>query len=295
MRPNKNYHNQRYLCKDCGKSFSANLGFEGLKHEPAVVARAINMRFSGMSLRAISCNLAQDGAHVRYRTVLNWVEGCVALAEPYVETLRPAVSRVWRVDELVVRVGPKDHVEYVVSMLDTVTRYDLALQAAAHKGTSDVAPLFEQAAALAGAFPTVLVSDKAPNFHAAWKELYRAKNFMQPPTFHVRHIHAGRADRNNQMERFNRELRALEKATRGVKTMRASLFRGMRIHHNFVRPHMGLGSSGDGHDRLTPARAAKILVEGRNVWITLIQNARLLRLRGAAEAAAASAAAAAST
>ena len=295
-RPNKNYVNQRYRCKDCGKSFSGNLGFERRKHEPAVVARALNMRFSGMSLRAISCTLAQDGVYVRYRTVLNWVEGCVGLAEPYVETLRPAVSPVWRVDELVFGVGPKGGLGCVVSILDAMTRYNLALQAVASKGTSDVVPLFKRAAALAGAVPTVLVSDMAANFHAAWKETYRARNFMHPPTFHVRHIHAGRADRNNnQMERFNRELRALERAARGVKAMHTSLFRGMRIHHNFVRPHMGLGSSGDGHDRLTPARAAKIIVEGRNVWITLVQHGRLHQMRGAAEAAAAAAAAAAAS
>ena len=177
-----------------------------------------------MSLRAVCCNLAQDGVCVRPRTVLNWVEGFVALA---------------------------------------------------------------------GAVPTVLVSDMAANVHAAWKETYRARNFMQPPTFHVRHIHAGRADRNNnQTERFNRELRALERATRGVKTMRTSLFRGMWMHHNFVRPHMGRGSSGDGHDRMTQARAAKIIVKERNVWIALVKNGRLHQLRCAAEAAAAAATAA---
>lgn len=161
-------------------------------------------------------------------------------------------------------------------MLDSLTRHNLALQDAACKGTSDMAPLFESAAGLAGFVPTVLASDKAGNVHAAWKDLYRAKNFMQPPTFHVWHIHAGRTDRNNsQMERFNRELRAFERCAGGIKTMRTSPFRGMRIHHNFVRPRMGLGSGWDGHDGLTPARAARIFVQGQNVWMALVQNARL--------------------
>ena len=61
----------RYLCHDCGKSFSANLGFEKRKYDPTVVTRALGMRFSGTSLRAICCNLAQDGIFVRPRTVLN--------------------------------------------------------------------------------------------------------------------------------------------------------------------------------------------------------------------------------
>ena len=61
--------------------------------------------------------------------------------------------------------------------------------------------------------------------------------------------------------------------------MRTSPFRGMRIHHNFVRPRMGLGSGGDGHGGLTPARAARIFVQGQNVWMTLVQNARLHQRR----------------
>jgi hypothetical protein len=41
---------------------------------------------------------------------------------------------------------------------------------------------------------------------------------------------------------------------------------GMRIYHNFVKPHMAL------HGK-TPAEAADIKVEGENKWLTLIQNA----------------------
>lgn len=40
----------------------------------------------------------------------------------------------------------------------------------------------------------------------------------------------------------------------------------MQIHHNFIRPHMGLNGQ-------TPAEAAGIRVEGENKWLTIIQNA----------------------
>lgn len=165
-------------------------------------------------------------------------------------------------------------------MLDSLTLHNLALQDAACRGTSDMAPLFEPAAGLAGFVPTVLASDKAGNFHAAWKDPYRAKNFMQPPTFHVWDIHAGRTDRNNGPDV------AVQQGAAGVRDVR----RGHQdhadlavprdgIHHNFVRPRTGLGSGGDGHDGLTPARAARIFVQGQNVWMTLVQNARLHQRR----------------
>jgi hypothetical protein len=41
---------------------------------------------------------------------------------------------------------------------------------------------------------------------------------------------------------------------------------GMRIYHNFVRPHMAL-------DGKTPAEKAGIEVKGKDKWLTLIQNA----------------------
>ena len=41
---------------------------------------------------------------------------------------------------------------------------------------------------------------------------------------------------------------------------------GMQIHHNYIRTHMGL--NGD-----TPADRAGIKINGKNKWITIIQNA----------------------
>jgi putative transposase len=42
--------------------------------------------------------------------------------------------------------------------------------------------------------------------------------------------------------------------------------KGYQIFHNYIRPHQGLKGK-------TPAEACGITVEGKNKWITLIQNA----------------------
>jgi hypothetical protein len=62
---------------------------------------------------------------------------------------------------------------------------------------------------------------------------------------------------NNKMERMNGELRDREKVVRGVKKDDSPLLDGLRIYHNFVRPHMGLEGK-------TPAEVAGIKVEGRD-------------------------------
>ena len=72
---------------------------------------------------------------------------------------------------------------------------------------------------------------------------------------------------NNKMEAFNgNTIRVREKVARGLKKPDSPTIAGMKIHHNFVKPHKGLGGT-------TPAEAAGIDVEGPNKLKTIIQNA----------------------
>jgi len=68
------------------------------------------------------------------------------------------------------------------------------------------------------------------------------------------------------MERLNGEIRDREKVTRNLKTDDSPILTGYQIFHNYIRPHMALEGK-------TPAEAAGISVEGRDKWLTMIQNA----------------------
>jgi hypothetical protein len=68
------------------------------------------------------------------------------------------------------------------------------------------------------------------------------------------------------MERFNGEVRDREKVMRGLKTKETPILAGYQIFHNFIRTHEGL-------DGKTPSEACGIQIEGKNKWLTLIQNA----------------------
>jgi putative transposase len=65
---------------------------------------------------------------------------------------------------------------------------------------------------------------------------------------------------------MNWEIRGREKLMQGLESLDSLILKGRQIHHNFIKPHLGL-------DRETPAEAAGIKVEGDNKWMTIIQNA----------------------
>jgi hypothetical protein len=130
--------------------------------------------------------------------------------------------------------------------------------------THDVQPLFREAKELMGKKPSTLISDGAPNFHNAWKKEYfgiRGKHAQ-----HIQHIHLDGDRHNNKMERLNGEIRDREKTMRGVKTTDSVALKGIQLYHNYFRQHEGLAGK-------TPADVAGIKIEGKNKWITVIQNA----------------------
>jgi transposase-like protein len=115
-----------------------------------------------------------------------------------------------------------------------------------------------------GKKPMTIITDGLPAYHDAYlKEFWTLKN---PRTEHIQHITI-RGDRNNnKMERFNGEIRDREKTMRGLKTTDTPILKGYQIFHNYIRPHEAL-------DGKTPAEACGIQIEGKNKWLTLIQNA----------------------
>jgi transcription elongation factor Elf1 len=51
LRRNKSGSLQRFLCGNCGKTFTVNIGFERMKHNPQAITSAMQLYFSGESLR----------------------------------------------------------------------------------------------------------------------------------------------------------------------------------------------------------------------------------------------------
>lgn len=207
------------------------------------------------------------GFKTTYKTVQTWGKEYGDLMEAFADKIKPQVGEAWCTDELYLKI--KGNRKYLFAMLDSETRFWIAKMVATHKGNNDVAPMFKQAKKVVGKIPTTLVSDKAANFHHAWEAQYKARNFLWKDTSHINEVAFDGICHNNQMESFNgATLRHREKVCRGLKREDSGILSGLRIYHNFVRPHLGLPDP-----IMTPAQAAGIEVEGDNKYLTLIRAA----------------------
>ena len=71
IRRNKEYAIQRFKCHSCGRTFSLNIGFERMKHNPKGITTAMQLYFSGESLRNTMRALKLLGINVSHQTVYN--------------------------------------------------------------------------------------------------------------------------------------------------------------------------------------------------------------------------------
>jgi putative transposase len=263
QRHNKYGDIQKWNCQACGRYFTINVGFERMKHDPQAVTTAMQLYFSGESLRNVAKSLRLLGVQVSHQTVYNWIAKYTELMGKYLDKITPQVSDTWRVDELFLKV--KGDMKYLYALMDDETRFWIAKEVADTKYHADVHDLFKQGRKFAGKAPFHIITDGAPNFRAGIDaEFYREKKALA--LVHERDIRLGGEIHNNKMERMNGEIRDREKVVRGVKKPESPLIEGYQIYHNYVRPHMGL-------DGKTPSESAGIKVAGENKWLTLIQNA----------------------
>jgi len=258
---------QKFSCKACGRYFTVNLGFERMKHNPQGITAAMQLYFSGESLRNTAKSLRLIGVQVSHKTVYCWIQKYVSLMDKYLSQIKPQVSDTWRADEMFLKI--KGNPKYLYALLDDETRFWIAKEVAGDKFSREApeyaSELFRQGKEVAGKKPLTLITDGLHAYHLAYRREFYAHE--KPVTKHVEHV-TWRGERGNEkMESFNgNTVRSREKTMRSLKREDTPILTGMQIYHNHVRPHMALEGK-------TPAEVAGIEIKGENKWITLIQNA----------------------
>jgi transposase-like protein len=271
VRHNKFGNIQKFKCRACGRYFTINLGFERMKHSPHGITTAMQLYFSGESLRNTAKSLRLIGVHVSHKTLYCWIRKYVGLMQNYLNQIKPQVSDTWRADEMFLKV--KGNPKYLYALLDDETRYWIAREVAGDKMSREApeyaSRLFQQGKEVTGKKPLTLITEGLHAYHLAYRQEFYAHE--KPVTKHVEHVTWRGEKGNEKMESFNgNTVRAREKTMRSLKREDTPILAGMQIFHNYVRPHMALGGE-------TPSSRAGIKVEGENKWLTLIQTASLKR------------------
>jgi putative transposase len=261
-RHNKFGDNQLYRCRTCHKRFSFNIGFERMRVEPKVITNSMQLYFSGESLRNVQKFLKLQGITISHVAIGKWINKYTKLMEQYLAKIKPNVSDKWRADELYVKI--KGNMKYLFAMMDDETRFWIAQEVAESKDRHDARNLLRMSKEVTGKKPMTFITDGLPSYHDAYlKEFW---NQGLPKTQHIRQITLKGIVHNNKMERMNGEIRDREKVMRGLKKEETSVLKGYQIYHNYFRPHESLNGK-------TPSEACGITIEGKNKWLTLIQNA----------------------
>ena len=223
------------------------------------------MYYSGMSTRDISNHYEMMGIDVSDVAVYKWICKYSTMVSKYLNDIVPRTNdrTMVRADEVWIKVNGEQ--KYLFASMDDDTRYWLASDMAETKFQHNADKLLELTKEKIGKSPAHFVTDGLPAYMKSSKKVFGTK------TNHIRHIHLkGKRsrDNNNKMERLNGEIRDREKVFRGLKKIDTPLIDGMKAYYNFTKKHGSLKGK-------TPAEQARIEVDGKNRWKTIIENASL--------------------
>ena len=255
---------QRFKCEECGRRFSANLGFEGLHIAAGLITLALMLFAIGTTTSGIREVLIQRGVFVHKSTVQKWADEYAGLVKGYTDTLTPPrIGSRWSTDEKFKKIRGQDR--WLFAVMDSATRFILSYHMSPIKQNYDATSLLRAAKEKVGFTPKILVSDGLQSFKTACKRAYLT---LKKTIIHIREIHLqNRYCNNNAHERLNSELAECLKV-RDLKKDDSSRIQLAIIHHSFVRSHQGLHG-------LTPADVAGICIGGPDKWLVLNQNAAL--------------------
>ena len=109
-----------------------------MKHNTQGITSAMQLYFSGESLRSTARSLKLLGVDVSHQTIYNWIEKYKKKKKKHLDKITPKVSQAWRTDELYLKV--KGNKKYLYALMDDETRFWIAQQVAETKYDADIKP-----------------------------------------------------------------------------------------------------------------------------------------------------------
>jgi transposase-like protein len=264
------YNNKQvYKCKDCQHKFKESSLLKKVKFDPEIITFALDLYFSGLSLRKVARNLNDHfSLDMSFSTIYSWIQRYIPKISHHVNSLIPQLSNRWHVDELFVKMKGGETrkgntgIAYLWNVMDRESRFLIASKLSEKRDINGAVQAFNEAIKNShNNKPDVVYTDALRAYREGVKQTLGDK---------VEHVskcginkpHAN----NNRIERANGTLRERVKVQRGWKSNKSALAEGQRIFYNFVKPRQAL-------DGKTPAEKAGIeTTKGKDEWKSLFGN-----------------------
>ncbi len=279
LRKNLTGRVQRFSCKVCGHRFVINEGFLKMRNDGKIVCLALDLYFKGNSFRKIADTLSQFyGVKVEHSTIIRWLQKYVKIAKAFVDDLKPELSGIYHVDEMMVHVRKTEPIKtgtkntewnysWLWNLADHDTRFLLASRVSKRRNVEDARAIFQDAKRVMAKRPLAVVHDGLHAYNGAFnREFYTSYG---PRIENVRSVGQRDEGLNQMIERVNNTVRDREKTFRGMDNDKSAqiMADGIRINYNFIRPHMGL-------DGRTPSQTAGLDLGLDGIrWKALIKQA----------------------
>ncbi|WOV92663.1 MAG: hypothetical protein R1F52_06015 [Candidatus Nitrosoabyssus spongiisocia] len=89
FRKNKSGKVQIFECLECNRKFTVNFGFGKMEYTDKIITGAMQMYFSGMSVRQISKYYEMMDVDTSYRAIYDWVAKYSTLISVYLDSVVP--------------------------------------------------------------------------------------------------------------------------------------------------------------------------------------------------------------
>ncbi len=255
---------QRYLCKDCGKTFIDNDNFTAMRNKKQVIAFAMDLYYEGMSIRKIERQIQYlFKVKVSSVAIYKWINKYSTLTKNYTDTLKADLGDIWHVDETVIKI--KGENKWFWEIIDERTRFMVAEHLSNTRTIKDSKILFKDARNRTIRKPRIIYADGCfaypKGFNLHFGDRNRTCRLIQNVGINGR-VH------QNMVERLHGTLKDMMRARRGMDQMdkTGTMLDGWFVFYNFLRPHSSLGGK-------TPAEAAGIKLDLTDRWESLIDLA----------------------
>ena len=232
---------QRYLCRNCKRSFCIDEGFYRMRNSNDKITQAIDLYFSNLSSRKVRNHFKRhrpdNCSHV---TVLDWCRRYVLKVTNYINTLQPQLSGKFYADETEIDCEGRNNIFWV--NVDWDSRYINATHYNTCTQDLEEATEFMKKIKQSKKLPKYIQTDAGVFYPTAFTKIFYSR-YKENRVEHKIINHSKTGKYNVRIETVFMKIKDRVDDFRGLKALWSApiLLQGIILQHNFIENHTTTG------------------------------------------------------